>query len=187
MRRTVVGVIAVVAATSVFTLMSGLGSAEAASMLPSTQSGSAAGFSPSAEAVTLRALHDSLESQFRAKDAAAMRTTQSALATELAKVRAAAAGTKGKSAMAPDTVTATGKAVALNDQLGRALAALADQHGQSAADLPLPGVGSLTALVQSLLTLVLSIVTGLLGGLPVPVPVPPVPVPVGSASGPVAG
>lgn len=188
MRRTVVGVIAVVAATSVFT-SSGLGMAEAASMLPSTQSDTATGFSPAAEAATLRTLHDSLESQWNAKDPAAMRTTQAALATELAKLQAQAEHARGKAALAPDTVTATGRAVAQNTRLGQALAAL-DPHGQSASDLPVPGLGSLTSLVQSLLATLLSIITGLLGGLPVPVPVPPVPVPVPvgtPTSAPVAG
>lgn len=171
MRRTVVGVVAVVAATSVFTLTS-LGMAEAATMIPNTQAAAGfSAFSPTAEATTLRALHDSLDTQWNAKDASAMQTTQAALTTELAKLQVP----QGKAAMTPDAVTATSKAVQQNSELGAALAALQGK-GMSASDLPLPGLGSLTALVQSLLATLLSIITGLLGGLPVPVPTPPLPV-----------
>jgi hypothetical protein len=83
-------------------------------------------------------------------------------------------------------VTALSKAQQENGQLGQALAALSATHGQSASDLPVPGLGSLTSLVQSLLATLLSLITGLLGGLPVPVPVPPLPVGVPTGQ-PVAG
>ncbi len=163
MRRIVVGVVAVVVATSVFTL-TGLGLAEAASMIPNTHA-AAAGFSPTAEAAALSTLHDSMESQWHARDAGGLRTTQAALATELAKLRAP----QGKAAMTPNAINATGEARRQNSQLGAALAALPG-HGESASDLPAPPVGSLASLVQSLLAAVLSVITGLLGGLPIPPP-----------------
>lgn len=169
MRKTVVGVIAVVAATSVFSL-TGMGVASAAAMLPSNPPGVSGGFSPTAEAATLKTLHDSLESQWNGKNVAGMQVTQAALAAELAKFATPA----GHAAMAPNTVSTVSRAQQENNQLGTALAQLTTSHGVAASDLPVPGVGSLLALVQSLLGLVLSLVTGLLGGLPVPLPVPPV-------------
>lgn len=172
MRRTVVGVIAVVTASSVF-MLTGLGVASAVSMLPSTPAGATAGLSPSAEAATLKTLHDALETQWNDKNAAAMRATQASLATELAKLQVPQGAHQ---AMAAGTATAVSKAQHENTQLGQELARLTAAHGQSASDLPLPGLGSLMTLVQSLLATVLSLVTGLLGGLPVPVPAPPLPV-----------
>jgi hypothetical protein len=172
MRRTVIGAVAVIAATSVFTL-GGLGFASAASMLPGTPPGAAAGFSPTSEATSLRNLHDTLETQWNAKDTTGMQATQSALATELAKLQTPQ-GHAGLAAMSPKAAAEATRAVRQNDQLGQELAALKAGHGNSASDLPVPGLGSLTTLVQSLLATLLSIITGLLGGLPVPVPVPPV-------------
>jgi hypothetical protein len=168
-----VGVIAVITASSVFTL-TGLGLAGAATMAPSAHSVGTAGFSPTDEAATLRTLHDALDSQWNDRDAAGMRSTQAELATELAKLQAPQGA---HTAMAPDTVTAASKAQQENTQLGQALAELAAVHGKSAGDLPVPGLGSLTSLIQSLLATLLSIITGLLGGLPVPVPPVPVGVP----------
>ncbi|HEX5405019.1 MAG TPA: hypothetical protein VFX16_22270 [Pseudonocardiaceae bacterium] len=182
MRRTVVGVIAVVAATSVFSLTS-LGMASAATMLANNPPGVAA-HSPSSEATALRTLHDSLESQWNAKDAMGMQATQTALAAELAKLQAP----QGHAAMSADEVTATKQAQTQNSQLGKELAALRAAHGNSAGDLPLPGLGSLTTLITSLLATLLSIITGLLGGLPVPIPPLPVPVPAAQPVGaPTAG
>lgn len=186
MRRTVVGAVAVIAATSVFTL-SGLGMASAASMIPSSQPGASAGFSPTSEATALRTLHDSLESQWNAKDATGMRATQSALATELAELQTPQ-GHGGLAAMSPKAASEASQAVRQNDQLGQELAALRTGNGKAAGDLPVPGLGSLTTLIQSLLATLLSIITGLLGGLPVPVPVPPVGAPaVPPVSAPTAG
>ncbi|HEX3649304.1 MAG TPA: hypothetical protein VHV49_12820 [Pseudonocardiaceae bacterium] len=176
MRRTVVGAVAVVAAASVF-MLGGLGMASASAMLPNTSPGASAGFSPTSEATALRTLHDTLETQWSAKDATGMRDTQSALATELAKLQTPQ-GKAGLAAMSPRAASEAGQALRENDQLGQALAALQADHGKSASDLPVPGLGSLTSLIQSLLATLLSIITGLLGGLPVPVPVPPVTPPV---------
>lgn len=174
MRRTVVGVVAVVAATSVFT-MTGLGVASAAEALPSNAAIAAAGYSPAAEAATLRTLHDDLAAHWNARDAAGMQATQTALATELAKLQTPA----GHAAMAAGAAGMAARAQQENNQLGRDLAALTACHGVAPADLPVPvpGLGGLAGLVSALLALVLGIVTGLLGGLPVPVPpvgVPPV-------------
>jgi hypothetical protein len=174
MRRTVVGVIAVVAATSVFT-MTGLGQASAAAALPNSPASATSGFSPSSEAAVLKTLHDNLSDQWDARDAYGMQTTQAALAGELARLAAPA----GHAAMAPDAVTTAGRAQRENTQLGRDLAALTATHGKAASDLPVPGLGSLMTLIQSLLATLLSLITGLLGGLPVPVPpvgVPALPV-----------
>lgn len=174
MRRTVVGVIAVTTASSVF-MLTGLGTASAVSMLEHAPAATAAGFSPTAEAGTLKSLHDALETQLKTKDATGMRATQADLATELAKLRNAAQG--AHTAMAPDAVTAVGKATQENDQLGQALAQLT-AHGTSANDLPLPlpggGLGGITSLVSSLLQTLLGLIMGLLGGLPLPggLPVP---------------
>lgn len=169
MRRTVVAAVAVVTATSVFTLI-GLGVASAAAQLPASPAGATAtGTSPMAEAATLKALHDQLADQSNANDTAGMRVTQAALATELAKLQTPA----GHAAMAPGALDTVDQAQQANNQLGLVLAQLSGQHGQSASDLPVPGLGSLITVVQSVLALVLSIVTGLLGGLPVPsLPVP---------------
>jgi hypothetical protein len=169
MRRTVVGVVAVVTATSLFTL-TGLGMAEAASMIPDTHA-TAAGFSPTAEATTLSTLHDSLASQWKARDTGAMRTTQTALAGELAKLRAP----QGKAAMTSGAETAATRATRQNTELGDALAAPpGDAPGDAAAAAPpAPDPGSLVALVQGLLSSLLSVVSGLLGGLPAPPPAPP--------------
>jgi hypothetical protein len=165
MRRTVVGVVAVIAATSLFTV-TGLGMADAASMIPGTRA-TAAGFSPTAEAGTLRTLHDSMAAEWKASDTGAMRTTQTALAAELATLRAP----QGKAAMTSGAETAASKAIRQNTRLGDALAApLGDTP---AAAPPAPDPGSLVALVQGLLSSLLSVVSGLLGGLPVPPPAPP--------------
>ena len=72
--------------------------------------------------------------------------------------------------MTSDAVTTVGKATAENNQLGQDLAALMTAHGKAGSDLPVPGLGSLMDLVQSLLATLLSLVTGLLGGLPLPLP-----------------
>jgi hypothetical protein len=182
MRRTVVGAVAVIAAASVFTL-GGLGMASAATMLPSAAS---AGFSPVSEATALRTIHDTLESQWNAKDVGGMQASQSALATELAKLQSPQ-GHAGLAAMSPKAAGEVSQAVRQNDRFGQALAALRAGNGKSANDLPVPvpGVSGLTTLIQSLLATVLSIITGLLGGLPVP-PVP-VPVPTGGPAAPPVG
>lgn len=173
MRKTVVGAVAVVAATSVF-MLGGLGIASASAMLPDASPGASAGFAPTSEAGALRTLHDTLESQWNAKDANGMQATQAALAAELAKLQTPQ-GHAGPAALSPRAAGEAAQAVHQNDQLGQALAALRAGHGKSASDLPVPGLGSLTSLIQSLLATLLSIITGLLGGLPVPVPpVPPV-------------
>jgi hypothetical protein len=169
MRRTVVGVIAVVTASSVFSL-TGLSLAGATTMAPSPVAATA-GFSPTDEATALRALHDALESQWNDGNAVGMQAIQAQLGTELAKLQAPQAG---RTAMAPDAVAAADKARQENTQLGHALDALVAAHGKSAGDLPVPGLGSLTSLIQSLLATLLSLITGLLGGLPVPVPPLPV-------------
>lgn len=171
MRRTVVGVIAVATACSVFSLV-GMGTASAATALAQTPPGAAAAFSPASEAATIRGLHDALAAAWQAKDANAMRAAQAGLAAELGKLRVP----QGRGAMAADAVTTARKAVAQNNELGQDLATLMTQHGKAGTDVPLPGLGSLMNLVQSLLATLLSLVTGLLGGLPVPVPVPPLPV-----------
>jgi hypothetical protein len=155
-------------------MMTGRGVASAATALQSTAQTVAAGLSPTSEATALRTLHDSLESQWNAKDATGMQATQTALVGELAKLQTS----QGHAAMTPDGATSTTKAVQQNTELGQDLAALAPTHGQSAGDLPLPvpGLGSITSLVTGLLGTLLAIITGLLGGLPVPVPpVPGVP------------
>jgi hypothetical protein len=170
MRRTVVGVIAVVTASSVFSLV-GLGTASAVPLTQHTPPGATAAFSPVAEAATFKALHDELASAWQAKDAHAMQSTQTSLATELAKLQTP----QGRTAMAADAVTTASKATEQNNELGQDLAALA-QHGKAAGDLPLPGLGSLMSLIQSLLATILSLVTGLLGGLPLPVGLPALPV-----------
>jgi hypothetical protein len=154
-------------------MLTGLGMASAASMVSGPQLAAAAGYSPTQEAAALRTLHDSLETQWNAKDAGAMHATQAGLAVELAKLQAPQGMHQ---AMSPNAATAAAKATQENTQLGQELAALAAAHGNSASDLPLPGLGSLTALVQSLLATLLTLITGLLGGLPVPVAVPPLPV-----------
>lgn len=184
MRRTVVGAVAVVAASSVF-MLGGLGMASAASMIPNTSAASA-GFSPTSEAAALRTIHDNLESQWNAKDTNGMQASQSALAAELAKLQTPQ-GHAGLAAMSPRAAGEVSQAVRQNDQLGQALAALRAGKGTSADDLPpvpvpVPGVGGLTSLIQSLLATVLSIITGLLGGVPVPLPVP-VPTAGSAASG----
>ena len=105
MRRTVVGVIAVVTACSVFSLIS-IGMASAASMFSNKPPGATAG-SLTSEATALQSLHDSLASQWHAKDANAMQATQTALVTELLKLQTP----QGPDAMSPHAVTATNKAV----------------------------------------------------------------------------
>jgi hypothetical protein len=176
MRRTVVGVIAVATACSVFSLV-GMGTASAASALANTPPGATAAFSPASEAATIRGLHDALAAAWQAKDANAMQATQAGLVTELAKLQAP----QGRMAMAADAVTTANKALAQNNELGQDLAALMAQHGKAGADLPLPGLGSLMNLVQSLLGTLLSLVMGLLGGLPLPGGLPGVPaLPVGT-------
>lgn len=177
MRKTVVGVIAVITASSVFSLV-GLGVASAATLIPNDPPGATAAFSPVSEATAIRGLHDALESSWKAKDAAGMQAAQQGLATELAKLQTPQGG---HNAMTADEVTTASKALTQNDQLGQQLASLDTAHGMSASDLPLPGLGSLMGLVQSLLATLLTLITGLLGGLPVPAL--PVPVP---AAGPVA-
>ncbi|HEX4724425.1 MAG TPA: hypothetical protein VH333_18040 [Pseudonocardiaceae bacterium] len=171
MRRTVVGVIAVVTASSVFSLV-GMSTASAATALASTPPGASAAFSPVAEATTIRNLHDQLAAAWQAKDAVALQTTQTSLASELGKLQVP----QRRTAMTADAVTTVGKATTQNDQLGQDLAALMATHGKAAGDLPLPGLGSLMTLVQSLLATLLSLVTGLLGGLPLPVGLPSLPV-----------
>lgn len=171
MRRTMVGVIAVVTASSLFGLV-GMGTASAATALANTPPGASASFSPVAEASTFKALHDQLDAAWQARDAVAIQNTQHSLATELAKLAVPA----HRTAMTADTVTTVGKATSENNQLGQELAALMATHGKAGSDLPVPGLGSLMSLVQSLLATILSLVTGLLGGLPLPVPLPPLPV-----------
>lgn len=169
MRRTVLGVAAVVTATSVF-MLTGLGVAGAASTIVGSSPSATAEYSPAGEAATLRTLHDQLDAQWKAGDATAMRTTQADLAAELAKLRA---GEGVHQAMTAATVSAVNQAMQQNAQLGAALAQVPDgSHGNSAADLPpVPSVGGLTALIQALLSTLLGVITGLLGGLPVPTPV----------------
>jgi hypothetical protein len=177
MRRTVVGVIAVVTATSVFALV-GTSTASAATALASTQPGASAAFSPVAEATTVRNLHDALAAAWQKKDAVAILSTQTNLAGELAKLQTP----QRRTAMAPDAVSSVGKATAQNNELGQDLAALMAAHGKSGSDLTGGLLSSITGLITSLLTTLLSLVTGLLGGLPLPLPggvggvVPPLPV-----------
>jgi hypothetical protein len=159
----VVGVIAVVTACSVFSLV-GMSTASAATALAHTPPGAAAAFSPVSEATTIKNLHDELAAAWQAKDAVAIQATQGSLATELAKLQVP----QRRTAMTADAVTTVGKATAQNNQLGQDLAVLMATHGKSAGDLPVPGLGSLMALVQSLLATLLGLVTGLLGGLPLP-------------------
>ncbi len=165
MRRTVFGVVAVVAASSVF-LLTGLGVAGAAS-LPANSPTAVAAASSSSEAATLRTLHDNLEAQWNAKDAGGMRATQAALAVELAKLRSG--GVHQAMTQADDSVLK--QASQENAQLGAELNKLGS-HGSTPADLPVPGLGSLCGLVSSLLENVLAIIINLLGGLPVPAPLP---------------
>jgi hypothetical protein len=170
MRRTVVGVIAVVTASAFFSL-AGLGIAGAVPLSPQNPPAAGAGFSTQSEAATIRDLHDALETAWKAKNADSMRSTSATLNGELAKLRSPQAA----SVMGADATNAVTKAQSENTALAAQLASL--PRGKSAGDLPLPGLGSLTSLVQSLLATLLSLITGLLGGLPVPVPVPSVPVP----------
>jgi hypothetical protein len=149
--------------------------------LAHTPPGATAAFSPVSEAATIRGLHDALAAAWQAKDANAMQATQAGLVTELGKLQVP----QGRAAMAADAVTTASKALAQNNELGQDLAALMAQHGSAhpqpsrpdaGADLPLPGLGSLMNLVQSLLATLLSLVMGLLGGLPLPGGVPSLPV-----------
>ena len=181
MRRTVVGVIAVVTASSVFALV-GTSTASAATALASAmQPGASAAFSPIAEATAIRNLHDALAAEWKAKDAVALQSTSASLATELTKLRAP----QRRAAMAPDAVTTVGKATQQNDEFGQALATIIAAHGKSAHD-GLPGLGllnSVTSLLTSLLSTLLSLITSLLGGLPgvgggggLPIGLPPLPI-----------
>lgn len=172
MRRTTVGVIAVVTAISVFGLV-GTGTASAATALAHTPPGaSSAAYSPQSEAATIKGLRDQLSTAWQAKDADAMQSTQQSLATELATL----AVPQRRTTMTADTVTTVGKATAQNNQLGQALATIMANNGKSAGDLPVPGLGSLMNLIQSLLATLLALITGLLGGLPLPGGVPSLPV-----------
>jgi hypothetical protein len=162
MRRTVVGAVAVMTASSVFTL-TGVGLAGAARMVPATPPGVTAATAPSTEVTTLRTLHDTLDSQWQVRDTTGMRTTQAGLATELARLPTS----QGYRAMAPDAVTEIGKAQQQNATLGDQLAV---PSGESAAAAP-PDLGGLEALIQSLLQSILSLVASLTGvSLPVPTP-----------------
>ena len=181
MRRTVVGVIAVVTASSVFALV-GTSTASAATALASAmQPGASAAFSPVVEATAVKNLHDALAAEWKAKDAVALQSTSASLATELTKLRAP----QRRAAMAPDAVTTVGKATQQNDEFGQALATIIAAHGKSAHD-GLPGLGllnSVTSLLTSLLSTLLSLITSLLGGLPgvgggggLPIGLPPLPI-----------
>ncbi|HEX9338808.1 MAG TPA: hypothetical protein VF892_23115, partial [Pseudonocardiaceae bacterium] len=119
MRRTVVGVIAVVTASSVFSLV-GMSTASAATALASTPPSASAAFSPVSEATTIRNLHDALAAAWQARNAVAIQSTQTSLATELGKLGVP----QRRSAMTSDAVTTVGKATAQNNELGQDLAAL---------------------------------------------------------------
>ncbi|HWE91357.1 MAG TPA: hypothetical protein VG317_17990 [Pseudonocardiaceae bacterium] len=160
MRKTVVGAIAVVTATSVIS-MAGVGLANAASMLqPSAGSTeSAVAFSPGAEAQNVQVLHDQLKTTFNQKDVSAVLTTVDQLSAELTKLRSPAAHT----ALSPSASTLSTKAQRQDIELKTQLdAGIADA-------VPATGLlDAVTGLISSLLTTLLSLISSLLGGLPVP-------------------
>src|SRR5437764_4693948 len=145
MKRTVVGVITVVTVSSVF-LLAGLGIASAAiGSPPDVQAAPAVtAFSAQSEAQTLQGLRDALRSNYQDNDATAMKTTTDQLATELSGLH----GMSASSAMSPDTMRLASLAMRQTSELRQKLAALGRSSAAAPADLPLPGLGSLTALIH---------------------------------------
>lgn len=170
MRKTVVGAIAVVTATSVISL-AGAGLASAAVTTPSSPA--AVAFAPAAEAQHVQVLHDQLKLTFDQKNVSAVLATVNQLSAELTRLRAPAA----RAAMSPESSTLSTRAQAQDLELKQQLDA-----GITGA-LPTSGLlDSVTGLVSSLLQTLLSLISSLLGGLPtgaLPVPLPTGGLPVG--------
>jgi hypothetical protein len=172
MRKTVVGVIAVVAASSVLSVV-GLGLANASPAPSAPASNSALVSTVRTEAGDLQNLHDQLKSTFDNKDVVGMQSTAQQLATELVAVR----GTATKAAMASDTTSLLARAQQLTGQLLDKLNSAVQDGLPDAGALGGGLLTSVTGLVSSLLATVMSLISSLLGGLPVPglpvgVPVP---------------
>lgn len=150
MRKKIAGVVAAVAASSVFTV-AGISIAEA---VP-------AGGSASSSAATLRALDDRLESQWRADDITGMTATQAALTQELASLH----DPRGHTTLTPRTVTTLGRAEQRNTELGRQLALAA--HGNTAVA---PAPTDLASAIQALVAAILALVQSVLGSVSAPPP-----------------
>ncbi|HEX3787535.1 MAG TPA: hypothetical protein VHW44_06720 [Pseudonocardiaceae bacterium] len=164
MRKTTVGAIAVVAASSVLSVV-GLGLANASPMESAAPATVAAASTAQSEAATLQGLHDQLQSSFKASQVAGMKSSTQQMITELLLVR----GTATKAGMASDTTSLVARAQQFAGQLVQKL------NEVTTDALPLGGglLDSVTSLVSSLLTTVLSLISSLLGGLPaLPVPLP---------------
>lgn len=161
MRKTTIGFIAVVAASSVFSVV-GLGLANATPTPAAPGSDAALVSSVRTEAGDLQSLHDRLRSTFKASDVPGMQGVAQQLTTELVTVR----GTAGKAAMSSGTTSLIARAQQLTGQLVQQL----NQIQQDA--LPAGGalggglLDAVTSLVSSLLTTLLSLISSLLGGLP---------------------
>lgn len=179
MRKTTVGAIAVVTASSVLSVV-GLGLASA-STLPQHAQSAVLASSPApqqVEAATLQSLHDQLQTSFKQSSVSGMKSETQQMLAELSVVR----GTATKTGMASGTTSLVARAQQLAGQLVQQLNQVTTEA------LPVGGglLDAITGLLSSLLTTVLSLISGLLGGLPALPGVPGVPsLPVSAPSVPV--
>lgn len=179
MKRTVVGAIAVVTVAAVAT-MTGFGLASAASALPAAPA--TAPVSSNAQylqnqAGVVQVLHDQLKAASLNGDVAGVQDAVNKITTELGQL----ATPKGRAVMSAAAASTVDKATDLNNQVAQALKQIeagktpVSTQAATPQDIlpPLPGpLGAIGALLNSLLNTLLSLITGLLGSLPVPVPLP---------------
>jgi hypothetical protein len=127
--------------------------------------------SPEVAAKTVQRLHDQLKSTYEAGDVAGVKANVRELDGVLGALVtrddewATRSEVRGNSASAKDK----------NDQLTTELAKIPDGTAKGLPGLDL--LSGVTALLTSLLSTLLDLVTSLLGGLPLPVPLPPLPLP----------
>jgi len=163
MRKTAVGVIAVVTASAVLSVV-GLGLANASPDGSVPTSGAALVSTIRTEAADLQTLHDQVQTTFDNKDVNGLYASAKTLASELDLVR----GSATKAAMAAGTTDLITRARQLTGQL-------IQQVGQAVQDgVGLPDTSQLTSglissvmsLVASLLSTLMNLISSLLGGLP---------------------
>jgi hypothetical protein len=168
--------------------MTGFGLASAASALPAvpaTAPTSANAQFLQNQAGVVQVLHDQLKAAALNGDVAGTQEAVNQITAELAQL----ATPQGRSAMSAGASSTLDKATDLNNQVAQALQQIEAGKTPSPAPTtqgmttqattpqdilpPLPGpLGAVGALLNSLLDTLLSLVTGLLGSLPLPVPLP---------------
>ncbi|MEV4311197.1 hypothetical protein [Actinocrispum sp. NPDC049592] len=134
-------------------------------------SGWTATANPEVAAKTVQRLHDQLKATYEAGDVAGVKANTRELDGVLKALVTRSDEWATRSEVRDNSVSANDK----NTQLMAELAKIPDGSEKGLPGLDL--LSGVTALLTSLLSTLLDLVTSLLGGLPVPVPLPPLPVP----------